>query len=43
MEAEGYAFLRFRNAELFENLDGVIETIWLKLRVLRPRLAADES
>ncbi len=43
IEDEGYAVLRFRNAEVYDNLDGVIETMWLKVGALRPRLAADES
>ena len=36
--AQGYAILRFTNDEVFHNIDGVSETIRLKLTVLRPRL-----
>ena len=43
IEDEGYAVLRFRNAEFYDNLDGVAETILLKLRALRPRLDATDS
>ena len=40
---DGYTMLRFRNAEVYDNLDGVGETILLKLRALRPRLAPTDS
>lgn len=43
IEDQGYAVLRFRNAEVFDNLDGVAETILLKLRALRPRIAPSDS
>ena len=43
IEVEGYTFVRFRNAELYEALGGAIETIWLKLRALRPRIAPSDS
>ena len=34
----GNHVLRFRNVEVYENLDGVVETIFLKLQELRPRM-----
>lgn len=43
LEDAGYAILRFRNSEIYENLDGVAETIFLKLAALRPRIAASDS
>ena len=43
IEQDGYAVLRFRNAEVYENRDGVVETILLKLRALRPRIAVTDS
>jgi uncharacterized protein len=36
--AQGFALLRFTNDEVFHNLDGVLETISLKLIELRPRI-----
>ena len=36
--AEGFAILRFANDDVFRNLDGVLETIRLKLLELRPRI-----
>jgi len=36
LKQNGFAVLRFGNAEVFENLDGVIETIRLKLVELQP-------
>ena len=33
----GFAILRFHNDEIYHNLEGVLETIRLKLRQLRPR------
>ena len=38
LAAQGFALLRFTNAEVFHNLDGVLETIRLKLIELRPRI-----
>ena len=35
---QGYDILRFTNEDLFGNLDGVLETIRLRLIELRPRL-----
>jgi very-short-patch-repair endonuclease len=35
--AQGFAILRFTNDEVFRNLEGVLETIRLKLIELRPR------
>jgi len=43
LERAGYAILRFRNAEIYDNLDGAIETILLKLGALRPRIAPTDS
>jgi len=36
LKQNGFAVLRFTNAEVFENLDGVLETIRLKLVERRP-------
>jgi very-short-patch-repair endonuclease len=41
LAAQGYDVLRFTNDDVFHNLDGVLETIHLRLRALRPR--TDES
>ncbi len=38
IEAHGFSILRFANDEVFRNLDGVLETIRLKLAELRPRI-----
>ncbi len=38
LRAMGFDILRFQNAEVFENLEGVAETIRLKVRELRPRV-----
>ena len=38
LAAQGFALLRFTNDEVFRNLDGVLETIRLKLIELRPRI-----
>jgi very-short-patch-repair endonuclease len=38
LNAQGYGILRFLNDEVFHNIDGVLETIRLKLNELRPRL-----
>jgi len=38
LAAQGFAILRFTNHEVFHNLDGVLETIRLKLMELRPRI-----
>jgi len=37
LAAQGYDVLRFTNDDVFHNLDGVIETIHLRLIALRPR------
>ena len=34
---QGYAILRFTNDEVFRNLDGVLDTIHVRLLELRPR------
>jgi very-short-patch-repair endonuclease len=36
--ASGFEILRFTNADVYRNLDGVLETIWAKLIKLRPRI-----
>jgi very-short-patch-repair endonuclease len=41
LNAQGYAVLRFTNVEVFPNIDGVLETIRLKLIELRPCLQDD--
>ncbi len=41
LAAQGFAILRFTNEGVYGNLDGVIETIRLRLMELRPRI--DES
>ena len=33
----GFAILRIYNQEVYDNLEGVGDTIWFKLRELRPR------
>ncbi|HXZ16290.1 MAG TPA: DUF559 domain-containing protein [Roseiarcus sp.] len=38
LATQGFALLRFTNDEVFNNLDGVLETIRLKLMDLRPRI-----
>jgi len=38
LRANGNSVLRFTNDEVFHNIDGVVETIRLKLNELRPRL-----
>ena len=38
LAAQGFALLRFTNDEVFHNLEGVPETIRLKLIELRPRI-----
>ena len=38
LAAQGFAVLRLTNDEVFRNLDGVLETIRLKLTELRPRI-----
>jgi very-short-patch-repair endonuclease len=34
---KGYDVLRFTNDDVFHNLDGVLETIYIRLIALRPR------
>jgi very-short-patch-repair endonuclease len=41
LKAQGYSVLRFTNDEIFHNIEGVLETIRLKLNELRPRLQDD--
>jgi very-short-patch-repair endonuclease len=38
LAAQGFAVLRFANDDVYRNLDGVAETIAIKLRELRPRI-----
>ena len=40
LAASGFDVLRFTNDEVFRNLDGVLETIRMRLMELRPRLEA---
>jgi len=40
LSAMGFAMLRFANDDVFHEIDGVVETIRLKLEALRPRVAA---
>ena len=37
LAAQGYDVLRFTNEDVFRNLDGVLETIYMRLIALRPR------
>jgi very-short-patch-repair endonuclease len=37
LAAQGYYVLRFSNDDILHNLDGVLETIYLRLVALRPR------
>ena len=37
LAAQGYDILRFTNDDVFHNLDGVLETIYMRLIVLSPR------
>ncbi len=37
LAAQGYDVLRFTNDDVFNNLDGVLETIYMRLITLRPR------
>ena len=37
LAAQGFAILRFVNEDVYRNLDGVLETIRMKLMELRPR------
>ena len=41
LAAQGYDVLRFTNDDVFKNLDGVLETIHMRLMALRPR--SDDS
>jgi very-short-patch-repair endonuclease len=41
LAAQGYDVLRFTNDDVFHNLNGVLETIYMRLIALRPR--TDES
>ena len=41
LAAEGFDILRFTNEDVYVNLDGVLETIRMRLMELRPRI--DES
>jgi very-short-patch-repair endonuclease len=38
LAGQSFAILRFTNDEVFRNLEGVLETIRLKLIELRPRI-----
>jgi very-short-patch-repair endonuclease len=37
LTARGYDILRFTNDDVFHNLDGVLETVYMRLIALRPR------
>ena len=37
LAAQGFAVLRFTNEDVYRNLDGVLETIYIRLLELRPR------
>ena len=41
VRTQGYAILRFTNDEVYHNLDGVLETVRLKLVALRPPVEAE--
>jgi very-short-patch-repair endonuclease len=41
VRAQGYAILRFTNDEVYHNLNGVLETVRLKLIALRPPVEAE--
>jgi len=43
LAAQRFAVLRFTNDEVFHNLDGVLETIRVKLTELRPRIQDSEA
>jgi very-short-patch-repair endonuclease len=43
LKAQGFVILRFTNDEVYRNLDGVLETIRLKLMELRPRIQDSAS
>jgi very-short-patch-repair endonuclease len=36
LAAKGWSVMRFTNGEVFENLDGVVETIWNRVQALKP-------
>jgi len=38
LAAQGFAVLRFTNEDVCRNLDGVLETIRMRLMELRPRI-----
>jgi very-short-patch-repair endonuclease len=38
LAASGFEVLRVTNDDIYRNLDGVLETIWAKLKELRPRV-----
>ena len=37
LRKNGHSILRITNDDIYRNLEGVVETIWVKLRELRPR------
>jgi very-short-patch-repair endonuclease len=41
LAAQGFAVLRFTNDDVYRNLDGVAETVAMKLIRLRPRIESD--
>jgi very-short-patch-repair endonuclease len=42
LRENGHSILRFTNDDIYRNLDGVVETIWMKLCELRPRVEVSE-
>src|ERR1700722_7531146 len=43
LAASGFAVLRFANDDVYRNLDGVLETIRMRFRELRPPIEASAS
>ena len=43
LAASGFAVLRFANDDVYRNLDGVLETIRMRLMELRPRIEDSAS
>jgi very-short-patch-repair endonuclease len=43
LATEDFVLLRFTNSEVFHNLDGVLETVRLKLRELRLRIEESDG
>jgi very-short-patch-repair endonuclease len=43
LAASAFEILRFTNGDVYQNLDGVLETIWATLIELRPRIEDPSS